>query len=252
MHRHAVSSTRVASGKYQAIELVDPGSGRPFFGFSRLCLCQFGGDFLKVCRCGQRMLKMCRNGGGWIIACRGPLWYVLPLMVLFTHTRQCSFRWVRREFQQQHEHNSKQWSECTSVFLEDAVPPPLYFQAAPSGWPLAMSASPDELWKRAIGGSGSDVLAQNPAIKDHSRYRSDFPCTPHGSGDRHLTPTVSKHSLPCNRPGQAGSCFVRLGIGLENCKLCSWKAVKNTKVFFLQQLCRFFFTSISAFFVLVR
>lgn len=131
-----------------------------------------------------------------------------------TFGRQSSFRWVRREFQQQHKHKSKQWSECACVFGRCAFssPPPLSFSATPSGCPLAMSASPDELWKRAIGGSGSDVLAQNPAIKDNSRYRSDFPL-PHVSRDSHLTPAVSKRSLD-NVTGQARLKLALLGSAL--------------------------------------
>lgn len=99
------------------------------------------------------------------------------------------------------------FGRCTFSFF------PRSFSAAPSEWPLAMSASPDELWKREISGSGSDVLAQNPAIKDHSRYRSDFPSMLHVSGDCHLTPTVSKRSLD-NVTGQARLEVALLGSAL--------------------------------------
>lgn len=159
------------------IKLVVLGSGWPLFGFSPLRICQVGGrggHFLKVCRCGQRMLKMCRNGGGgWIILCRGPLWYLLRLMVFFrsrsTIQLQVSLTGISATERAQKQTMIRMYfcvfGRCAFSFF----PPSLSFSAAPSGWPLAISASPDELWKRAISGSRSDVLAQKPALKDHSR-----------------------------------------------------------------------------------
>lgn len=80
------------------------------------------------------------------------------------------------------------------------------------------------------------------SVKRSFKVALRFPSTPHFSRDSHLTPYCNQ-TLPgqCNRPEQAQSCFVRLGIGSENCKLCSWKAVKKTNVFFLQRLCSFWF-----------
>lgn len=228
------------------IKLVILGSGWPLFRFSPLVLVPSRGvDFLKVCRCGQRMLKMCRNGGGWIIVCRGPLWYLLPVMIFFrsrsTIQVQVSPLGISATVRAGKKTMIRMYfcvfGRCMFYFF----PPSLSFSAAPSGWPLAMSASLDELWKRAISGSGSDVLAQNPVIKDHSRCRSDIPprrksvltaiCPPH---------LIQRLPGQCNKPGQARSCFVRLGIASKYYKLFSWKAAKKTNVFFLQRLRRFF------------
>lgn len=118
-----VSSRLAASVKYQACRSriwmtalwLFPSPLVPSWGGA-------GGDFLKVCRCGQGMLKLCRDSGGWTIASWRPNWYLLPLMVFFrSHGRRLGFRWVRREFQQQHEHKGKQRSECTSLCLKDAL-----------------------------------------------------------------------------------------------------------------------------------
>lgn len=121
------------------IKLVVLGSGWPLFGFSPLRICQVGGGggiFWRYAGVGKECWKCAGTaaevgsscaGGHFGICC--DWWY------FFAHGQQSSFRWVWLEFQQQNEHKSKQWSECTFVFLEDALflffPPLFHFHLHP-------------------------------------------------------------------------------------------------------------------------
>lgn len=121
------------------IKLVILGSGWPLFRFSPLVLVpsRGGGGLIfwryagvgKECwKCaGMAEVGSSCAGGHFGICCQW--WY------FFAHGRQSRFRWVRWEFQQQYEQERKQWSECTSVFLEDACsiffPPLFHFQLHP-------------------------------------------------------------------------------------------------------------------------
>lgn len=187
------------------------------------------GDFLKVCRCGQRMLKMRRNGGGWIIVCRGPL-LVDPASG----------------------ESDGNFSNSTStkanndqnvlVCLGDALslpPPPFIFS-----YTLWMTPRYVSIPGRAMKESNRWLRVRcsdtEPTDKRSFKVLLRFPPAARQQGQPSDPRCIQTLPGQCNRPGQARTCFVRLGIGSENCTLCSWKAAKKTNVFFLQRLCRFF------------
>lgn len=196
---------------------------------------------------------MCRKG--WISGCRRSLWHLLPLMVFFYAWQSC-FRWV--------------WAEGVSATARAQTQTrirmyfcfwkmrflffsPFSFISSCTLWMTscyfsiprrAVKESHRWLRVRCSGTESSDKRLFKVVLR--------FPSTPHVSGDSHLTPQYPNANW--RRPGQAGCCFVRLGIGSENCKLWNrklWKAAKKSNVFFFARLMQMFFTFILTFFVLV-
>lgn len=211
MHHHAVSLRGAASVKCQACRSRIWMTALWLFPLRlcKVCVCG-GGDFLKVCRCGQRMLKMCRNGGGWIIVCRGPLLVNDPASG----------------------ESDGNFSNSTStkanndqnvlVLLGDALslPPPFIFSCTLWMTPRYVSI-PGRAMKESNRWLRVRCSGTEPSDKRSFKVPLRFPPAARQQGQPSDPRCIQTLPGQCNRPGQARTCFVRLGIGSENCTLCS-------------------------------
>lgn len=103
-----------------------------------------------------------------------------------------------------------EWASGESDGAQNAPQPPFIFGC--TLWvTLSISASPDEPWKTAIGGSGSDVLAENPAIKDRQGCCSDF-----APSDPRCIQALGWY----DKQDMGRTCFVRPDRSSEYCELC--------------------------------
>lgn len=172
--------------------LCVPRPGWPLFGFSPLHLCQ-GGWWVGGLSEGMPVwaknvenvqerwrLDHCGQAGG-------------ATLVFAAYGGRGSFRWVRRD------------SECPPA------PPPQFIFGCTLWVTLSILASPDELWKTAIGGSGSDVLAEDSAIKDCRGCCSDFALS-----DPHCIQALGRY----DKQDMGRTCFVRPNRSSEYCELC--------------------------------